>query len=398
VESNYIPFRKNKIMARLTSEMLRAIMPLAPARVREPALRALTFTALVYEITTRYRLAAWLATIAQESGELRYQQEIASGSAYEGRVDLGNVIQGDGRRFKGRGRIQGTGRKFYVGYTAYVKERKHLPEVDFVATPERLAEEPYATDAAGWFVNGFKNLNPLADAKKFLAYSVKVNGVARRIKGVAYPNHWSARRQYYERALAILPDGFELTDDDGLLDTTAPITSEEAITLEKGDGYPDIPIEAPTLTEKPSDGVSVGQDPKTPSQELIDAVGAKSGDAGVPVSLTKERPSRFTLWMTAIKVFLGGLLASLTTFCGANEAVQIAANKSAERAVGGIGRDDLITLGFVLVYVIIGILAGTVLIWIASVFYDRSANRANKLNAQKMEHASDTGKNTVELN
>ena len=57
--------------------------------------------------------AGFLAQLAHESGQLRYMEEIASGSAYEGRRDLGNTQPGDGVRFKGRGPIQLTGRSNY---------------------------------------------------------------------------------------------------------------------------------------------------------------------------------------------------------------------------------------------------------------------------------------------
>ena len=36
---------------------------------------------------------------------LSHTREIASGEAYEGRKDLGNIHKGDGRRFRGRGLI-----------------------------------------------------------------------------------------------------------------------------------------------------------------------------------------------------------------------------------------------------------------------------------------------------
>jgi putative chitinase len=67
-------------------------------------------------ITTPLRQAHFLAQLGHESGELRYTEELASGDAYEGRRDLGNTVPGDGRRFKGRGLIQLTGRANYQAY------------------------------------------------------------------------------------------------------------------------------------------------------------------------------------------------------------------------------------------------------------------------------------------
>lgn len=62
------------------------------------------------------RLAHFMGQCAHESGSFRYMEEIASGAAYEGRADLGNTQPGDGKRYKGRGPIQLTGRgnaRFY---------------------------------------------------------------------------------------------------------------------------------------------------------------------------------------------------------------------------------------------------------------------------------------------
>jgi hypothetical protein len=58
-------------------------------------------------------IAAFVAQVSHESGGLLYFEELASGAAYEGRSNLGNTQTGDGKRFKGRGPIQLTGRYNY---------------------------------------------------------------------------------------------------------------------------------------------------------------------------------------------------------------------------------------------------------------------------------------------
>lgn len=67
-------------------------------------------------IDTRW-LAYCLATAWHETdATMQPIREYASGAAYEGRGDLGNVRHGDGYRFKGRGYVQLTGRTNYERY------------------------------------------------------------------------------------------------------------------------------------------------------------------------------------------------------------------------------------------------------------------------------------------
>ncbi|WP_416193537.1 hypothetical protein [Nitrobacter sp. TKz-YC01] len=79
-----------------------------------------------------------LATAYHESDRFRTMEEYASGAAYEGRATLGNTQPGDGKRFKGRGFVQITGRRNYTDWA------KRL-SVDLVGNPALAAGLDHAT-------------------------------------------------------------------------------------------------------------------------------------------------------------------------------------------------------------------------------------------------------------
>ncbi len=143
-----------------------------------------------YGITTPVRAAMFIAQCAHESAAFRTSTEFATGAAYEGRRDLGNTRPGDGRRFKGRGRIMITGR------ANYMRVSKALGQ-NFVASPERLATTPWSELASAWWWSRH-GLNELCDRYRG---DERVRACTRRING-GY-NGLEDRRGYSRRAMRV---------------------------------------------------------------------------------------------------------------------------------------------------------------------------------------------------
>lgn len=151
----------------ITGAQLQSIMPFAKARI--PAfIEPLNAAMHEFHINSPIRQAAFIAQIAHESGELRYVKEIASGSAYEGRKDLGNTQPGDGMKYKGRGLIQITGRNNYL-------ECGKALGVDLVTQPELLETNDLACRSAAWFWASH-GLNDLADKGDYIRICRRING------------------------------------------------------------------------------------------------------------------------------------------------------------------------------------------------------------------------------
>lgn len=138
-------------------------------------------------IDNDYRVAFFTGQVCVESDNFCTTVEYASGAAYEGRHDLGNVQKGDGVRFKGRGLLQLTGRANYEEYGTLLT----LPLVDH---PEKAADPVIALTIACAFWQKHE-LSVLADAEDLEGITRKING---GLNGLA------ARSAATDRAFAAL--------------------------------------------------------------------------------------------------------------------------------------------------------------------------------------------------
>jgi putative chitinase len=125
-----------------------------------------------FGVATPLEKSHLLAQVAHESDGFATATEYASGARYEGRKDLGNTKPGDGKRFKGRGLIQCTGRDNYASYSAWKYRDDRC-----VKKPEMVAELPDAVDVALWFWCVRKpSIRALAAKDDIVGVTKKVNG------------------------------------------------------------------------------------------------------------------------------------------------------------------------------------------------------------------------------
>jgi putative chitinase len=180
----------------ITQQQLLQILPNAGpvAGVFVPVLN----TAMVrFQIITARRIAAFIAQIGHESGQLtrvvenlnydapglmatwpsRFPADLAAARArqpekianiaYASRMGNGNTASRDGWTYRGRGLIQITGRANY-------QECGDDLGIDLIGNPDLLIQPQYAALSAAWFweLNG---LNELADRDQFNSITRRIN-------------------------------------------------------------------------------------------------------------------------------------------------------------------------------------------------------------------------------
>jgi putative chitinase len=189
----------------ISENVLRTIMPDLPAARRLQMVPFIEQALQEFGIDRPARAAAFLAQLAHESGQLRLMEEIWGPTEAQRRYEpvgplaarLGNTQAGDGRRYKGRGPIQITGRANYRNFG-------RLLAVDLETEPERAARADLGFRVAGvfWQQNGLNELADRASPAAFRAITKRING---GFNGLA------DREQFYARAaealgVAIRPD------------------------------------------------------------------------------------------------------------------------------------------------------------------------------------------------
>ncbi len=213
-------------MTKITPAQLIRILP-GSVKVADQFAPALSAAMAKFKINTPQRMAAFLANVGHESGQLttmvenlnysaqglantwpsryavdskarplvpntlatrlaRKPQEIAN-NVYAGRMGNGVETTGDGWRYRGRGPIQTTGKSNYTATGKAIGQ-------DLVARPELLEQPEHGAMAAAWFWSS-NGLNELADAGKLEAITRRING------GM---NGHDERLRFYRHALAVL--------------------------------------------------------------------------------------------------------------------------------------------------------------------------------------------------
>lgn len=182
-------------MVALTVDDLRRIAEDLPRKDAAALLPHITSACAEFDISTPARMAAFISQCCHETGEFKFFSEIWGPTAQQRKYEppsdvarrLGNTTVGDGKKFRGRGPFQLSGR---FNYSAYGKKLG----VDLIADPALAARPDIGFRIAGlyWKDHG---LNKKADDGDFVGITKAINGGLTNL---------ADRQKYWERAKAVL--------------------------------------------------------------------------------------------------------------------------------------------------------------------------------------------------
>jgi putative chitinase len=160
---------------KVTREQIIQIMPNAEKYVDKYLVYINGYSEL-FKIETPIRMAHFLSQVAHESNELMYTKELGNKNYFvkydHGQLKqlLGNLKDGDGYKYRGRGLIQITGRANYQAY----QDSKYC-RGNIMDEPQLLEQPLGAVKSAMWW--WWKHdLNKLADKDNFTAITKTING------------------------------------------------------------------------------------------------------------------------------------------------------------------------------------------------------------------------------
>ena len=163
------------------------LMKIGWNNIRDSMLNDLNSCLDKFNINTPLRIRHFISQCSHESACGLYIKELASGTAYENRRDLGNTCTGDGPKYKGAGYIQLTGRSNYQALANYLGDQSVMQGVDYVAN-----NYPWTSAGYWWYKN---NMNTLCDS------GVDCVAVTKRVNGGT--NGLADRQKYYDLCCSI---------------------------------------------------------------------------------------------------------------------------------------------------------------------------------------------------
>ena len=172
----------------ITKQILKQIAPNSNDKIITDLANYLNEYLQKYNINNYLRVCHFIAQAAHETDSFKTLEEYASGAAYEGRKDLGNIYPGDGKKFKGRGIFQLTGRSNYVNYGAKIG-------YNIEAKPDLAADPKISMLTACEYWNS-KGLSSYADKDDVTTITKRING------GL---NGFEDRKNYLAKAKKIIP-------------------------------------------------------------------------------------------------------------------------------------------------------------------------------------------------
>lgn len=178
---------------KITSRKLKTLAPTSKKSVRDALVGPLNYYLPEYQISTKIRVAAFLAQAAHETAHFQTLEELGGPgywARYNGRKDLGNRPgTDDGITYHGRGIYMLTGRENYA-------EMSERLGADFIEHPEKVAEPSISVQIACIYWKD-RRLNDLADIQGKASRAAFV-GITWAVNGGL--NGLSNRLDYWERA------------------------------------------------------------------------------------------------------------------------------------------------------------------------------------------------------